>query len=85
MRHVAEKRVIGPLATTGVFYFRTAELFLNAAKWCLVNNAKDRGVYYVSTALNAIIMEGLSVKYIEIPRHEYRSWSLPIDFIEQSV
>jgi hypothetical protein len=82
VRQVAEKRVIGLLATTGVFYFRTVELFLDAAQWCLINNAKDRGLYYVSTTLNALIIRGLKVKYVQIPRHEYRSWSLPIDFIE---
>lgn len=84
VRQVAEKRVIGPLATSGVFYFRTVEIFQRAAEWCFINNAKSRGQYYVSTALNALIMKGLTVGYIEIPRSKYISWSLPIDFIAQS-
>lgn len=85
VRQVAEKRVIGPLATTGVFYFRSAEIFRSAAEWCFVNNAKDRGLYYVSTALNAVIMRELKVEYIEIPRSDYISSSLPVDFVEQSM
>ena len=84
VRQVAEKRVIGPLATTGVFFFRRAELFQRAAEWCLVNNARDRGLFYVSTTLNFMIKEGLRVTYTEIPRGEYRTWSLPIDFVEQT-
>ena len=84
VRQVAEKRVIGPLATTGVFFFRQASIFLQAAEWCLVNNAIDRGAFYVSTTMNFLIREGLSVSYAEIPRDKYRSWSLPTDFVEQS-
>ena len=84
VRQVAEKRVIGPFATTGVFFFRRAQTFRRAAEWCLVNNARDRGLFYVSTALNYLVMEGLSVRYSEIPREKYRTWSLPVDFVRQS-
>ena len=81
VRQVAEKRVIGPLATTGVFFFRHAKTFRSAAEWCLINNARDNGLFYVSTTLNYLIKEGLSVGYSEIDRSEYRTWSLPVDFL----
>lgn len=84
VQQVAEKRVIGPLATTGVFYFRSAAAFVDAATWCLVNNASHRGTYYVSMTLNFLISRGLRVGYAEIPRSAYRSWSLPVDFSTQS-
>ncbi len=84
VRQVAEKRVIGPLATTGVFYYRQAKTFRRAAEWCLVNNARHLGLFYVSTTLNYLISEGQIVRYTEIPRSEYRTWSLPIDFVEQN-
>jgi dTDP-glucose pyrophosphorylase len=80
VRQVQEKRVIGPLATTGVFYFRTARQFLSAAQWVLVNNAMNNGVYYVSTTLNYMISQGLNVYYSTIPRDQYASFSLPSDF-----
>lgn len=84
VRQVAEKRVIGPLATTGVFYFRHASDFLDASTWCLVNNATHNGSYFVSSTLNYMVSQGRRVLQASIPRQEYRSWSLPIDFTKQS-
>ena len=83
VRQVAEKQVIGTHATTGVFYFRSARLFLDAATWCLVNNASHKGLFYVSTTLNFLISNGMRVGYERIPRSMYQSWSLPIDFTGQ--
>ena len=80
VRQVAEKRVIGPFATTGVFFFRTAGDFRESAEWCLVNNARDRGIFYVSTALNFLIERGKHVIYEEVEPNSYRSWSRPADF-----
>lgn len=84
VRQVAEKKAIGPYATTGVFFFRQASLFLEAATWCLVNNASHNGVFYVSTTLNYLIANGMNVGYEKIDRCRYQSWSLPVDFTEQS-
>lgn len=84
VRQVAEKSVIGPLATSGVFYFGRASDFLDAATWCLVNNASHNGMYFVSSTLNYMISQDKRVHQVSIPRHEYRSWSLPIDFTTQS-
>lgn len=79
---VAEKAVIGPLATTGVFYFASSRQFLEAATWVMVNNASHLGQFYVSTTLNYLIAKDLPVGYSVIPRDRYRSWSLPADFID---
>lgn len=84
VHQVAEKQVIGSIATTGVFYFRSIELFLEAATWCFVNNANVSGNYYVSHTLNYLISSGMTVGYSEVPRSRYWSWSLPVDFTEQS-
>ena len=83
VRQVAEKQAIGPLATTGVFYFSSAAVFVEAATWCLVNNASLNGIFYVSTTLNYLVSRGRAVGYATIPRAQYRSWSLPIDFTTQ--
>jgi len=77
--HVAEKRVVGPYATTGVFMFRSVESFLQAATWCFTVNARVNGRFYVSTTLNHLIYRGLQVQFDEIPRSAYASWSLPSD------
>lgn len=84
VRQVAEKQAIGPLATTGVFYFATARAFTEAATWCLVNNASLNGIFYVSTTLNYLVSRGRTVAYATIARDQYRSWSLPIDFTTAS-
>lgn len=81
---VTEKEVSGQLATTGVFYFETARIFLDAAKWVLINNAHVKGQFYVSTSLNYLISKGLRVGFEEIDRAAYQSFSLPSDFVRQA-
>lgn len=83
VRQVAEKSVIGPLATTGVFYYRSVQVFIEAATWCLVNNAHLNDNFYVSTTLNYLVSRGQHVAYRLIGREQYRSWSLPVDFTSE--
>jgi hypothetical protein len=80
---VAEKRVIGTLATTGHFYFPRASQFIEAAKWVLINNARTEGRFFVSTALNFLISRGDKITFVEIPRVDYNSYSFPSDFGSQ--
>lgn len=82
---VAEKKVIGPWATTGAFYFKSSETFLEAAQWCLVNNAHFNGRFYVSATLNYLVSVGRPVGFEVIQRDHYRSWSLPVDFAEGAI
>ena len=84
VRQVAEKQVIGPYATTGVFYFASARTFADAATWALVNNASHHGLFYVSATLNYLISTGLRVGFATIDRTDYQSWSLPVDFTTPS-
>jgi hypothetical protein len=81
---VAEKRTIGPLATTGVFYFSTASLFLEAAEWCLVHSVAHEGLYFVSTALNFIVHQGLPVGYVKVSSDRYMPAGLPADFARRA-
>lgn len=78
----AEKRVIGPYATTGVFYFESASLFAEAAEWCFVNSASHKGSYFVSAALNFVVRQGLSVGYHVIDGSLYEPSGLPADFVD---
>ena len=82
---VAEKKIIGPLATTGHFYFKRASDFIDASKWVLVNNANVNGSFFVSTALNYLVSSGMSLGFKEIARDEYFSFSKPHDFIQQEM
>jgi dTDP-glucose pyrophosphorylase len=81
---VAEKEVVGPLASTGVFYFKTGQLFLEAAEWVLLNRATVNDRYYVSTSLNYLISRGLDVSYEVINRDDYAAYSLPADLVKQA-
>lgn len=81
---VAEKEVIGSLATTGVFLFSRGQDFIEAAEWVLKNNARTAGRFFVSTALNYFISLGSSVGFTEVSRSEYFSFSTPADFVEQA-
>lgn len=78
---IVEKQVVSELATTGVFYFRSLAQFLDAAKWCFLNRASTQGQYYVSAALNYLLMEGHSVGFMEIERKSYHPASLPADLV----
>jgi dTDP-glucose pyrophosphorylase len=81
---VTEKSVAGPYATVGCFYFKSARLFLEAAKWVFLNNARVNGNFYVSTSLNYLISRGMSVGFEVIPRSLYSSFSRPSDFLSQA-
>lgn len=78
---VSEKYEVSSLATTGFFFFQTAQSFIDSAKWVLMNNATVNGRYYVSTALNFLISRGAGVGYELLPADQYKSWSLPVDFV----
>lgn len=81
---VAEKRVVGPYATTGFFYFESVNLFLEAAKWVLVNNVNHEGKFFVSATLNYLVSLGEKVAVQLAQPSDYRSYSVPYDFIEES-
>jgi dTDP-glucose pyrophosphorylase len=76
---VVEKQVSGPFATIGCFYFKSAKLFLQSAEWVFVNNAQVNDRFYVSTSLNYLVSEGLSVGYEILDKGKYTSFSTPAD------
>lgn len=78
----SEKKLIGEWATTGVFLFRSVRTFLEAATWCLVNNASLEGTFFVSAALNYVVSESGKVGYFPINSRDYQPWAVPADFRE---
>lgn len=78
---VSEKYEVSSLATIGFFFFQTAQSFIDCAKWVLMNNATVNGRYYVSTTLNFLISRGAGIGYEVLPADQYKSWSLPVDFV----
>jgi hypothetical protein len=55
---VAEKRRISSLATTGLFGFRSAQIFLELATWALENRFTFEDRYYLSGTLQALLVQG---------------------------
>lgn len=55
---VAEKRRISSLATTGLFGFKNAQIFLELATWALENRFTFENRYYLSSTLQALLVQG---------------------------
>lgn len=81
---VAEKRVIGQNATTGVFVFRSAEIFIDAAEWCLLNKIQTNDTFYVSSTLNYIVSQGGKVGVAGIEREAFSYYSRQDDMGRQA-
>lgn len=59
---MAEKVEISDNASTGVFYFSKVRDFIGAAEWVLLNNMRTSKDFYVSSAVNYLVMAGKEVK-----------------------
>jgi choline kinase len=68
---VCEKKVISSHATTGIFYFRTAELFIECAEWSILNNIRTNGAFFLAPALNFAVVKGVNPTIYEISEDDY--------------
>lgn len=66
---VAEKEVISDKATVGCYYFRRAELFVEAAEFMIANNLRTKGEFYVSPVYNILIQKGKKIKVMPVDFH----------------
>ncbi len=59
----AEKRVISNKASAGVYFFRSATIYLKALAYCLENAERftHNGLFYVCPLLNGVAAQGLDV------------------------
>jgi hypothetical protein len=71
----AEKEIIGPLATSGVFYFQNKEILLRCIEWSLMNNVNREGEYYLAPALNYAIGENMKIGLWEVVENDYFRFS----------
>lgn len=72
---VCEKKVISSLATTGIFYFSSAQLFINCSEWSIINNVRTNGIFYIAPSLNYAVIKGLASEILEIPEENYYRFS----------
>ncbi len=68
---VVEKRVVGDLATTGIFFFRDRSILVESAKWSFVNNQTTSSNFYIAPCLNYAISKGLDIGYRLAEDKEY--------------
>ncbi len=68
---VVEKRVVGDLATTGIFFFRDRSILVESAKWSFVNNQTTSSNFYIAPCLNYAISKGLDIGYHLAEDKEY--------------
>ena len=67
----AEKRVISRLGIAGIYYFRRGGDFIDAAKHVLLNNNPVQEAFFVSQALNEMILQAKKLGHYEIATEEY--------------
>lgn len=66
-----EKKVVGDMATTGVFYFKDKALLLECAKWAFVNSQITNSQFFVAPSLNYILTSGQEVGFSQIDGAQY--------------
>ncbi len=74
---VREKEVISPWATTGLYGFRTASMFLSAAEEAMAQPCITGGEYYVAPLYHDLIGQGCTFRMLPVER------CLPIGTPEQ--
>lgn len=67
----AEKMPISKSAIAGVYYFKTARLFMESAKSMIRKGVKTNDCFFISPTLNEVILKEGVVKAIEIDREHY--------------
>jgi len=58
---IVEKEVISNIAVSGVYYFKNATNLIDASKNVIENNIRQKGEFYVSSALSLMIKNGLKL------------------------
>ena len=72
-----EKKVVSRNAIAGLYYFRKAGQFLDAAQKTILNDMCVDGAFFISSAINQTILDGGDVMYSTIDGREYHSFYAP--------
>ena len=63
---VHEKVPVSNIATTGIYFWKSADAFLSAAKTIVKRGVKHKGLYYLAPVYNEAIRAGLSFKTLPV-------------------
>lgn len=72
-----EKKVVSRHAIAGLYYFSSARAFFDAAQQVMLNDVQVDGTFYLSSALNEVILKGGEVLHAPIGEKEYHSFYAP--------
>lgn len=72
-----EKKVVSRHAIAGLYYFRTARDFIEAAQRAILNDVNVDGVFFISSALNEVLLAGGEVMHAPIDGRAYHSFYAP--------
>lgn len=73
----AEKRPISQNAIAGIFYFQKGSNFIKSAMSAIKKGANYNGNYYISSALNELILENKKVGFYKISNEMYDCFYSP--------
>ena len=65
-------------AVVATFWFRKAEIFLNATRKMIAENDRINGEYYVDQVVKHVLDSGYRAKIYDIRR--YVGWGTPVDY-----
>ena len=74
---LAEKRVISNKAVAGFYYFKDEAIFLDAGQSSLLSGDSLNKKFYISSAINQIILKGENVSCYQIDKEQYHSFYTP--------
>ena len=69
---IIEKRVVGHLATTGIFYFGNKTILKECARWAFVNNQNTDGNFFVAPSLNYVLSTGEDIGFQIVDSNNYQ-------------
>lgn len=71
------KQVVSRLGIAGFYYFARGQDFVWAAMAAINHGAEVHGSYYVASALNELILNGMKLGHYQVPKQQYHSFYLP--------
>ncbi len=72
-----EKQVVSRNAIAGLYYFREARQFFDAAQKTILNDVNVNGSFFISSAINQCILNGGEVMHTKIDEQQFHSFYSP--------
>lgn len=73
----AEKNPISRNAVAGIYYFSAGSLFVEAGKRAILSGRETDGMFYISSVLNELVLDGRKLVGIPVDDKDYYSFFTP--------